>query len=38
MMARAVSRIFSEIGTRDPKSASTPKAKAMSVAMGTAQP
>ena len=37
-MARAVRNTFSDTGTRDPSSASTPSAKAMSVAAGIAQP
>ena len=38
MMAMAVSSSFSDAGTRLPSSASTPSAKAMSVAAGIAQP
>ncbi len=37
-MATALRKIFSETGTRAPRSASTPSAKAMSVAAGIAQP
>jgi len=38
MIARAVRKIFSEAGTREPSRARTPRAKAMSVAAGIAQP
>ncbi len=38
MMASASRKIFSEAGMRGPSSASTPTAKAMSVAVGIAQP
>ena len=38
MMASEVRNTLSEAGTREPTSASTPRAKAMSVAVGTAQP
>ena len=38
MMASAVRKTFSEAGTRLPSSDSTPSAKAMSVAVGIAQP
>ena len=38
MIARASRKIFSDGGTRSPSSASTPRAKAMSVAAGIAQP
>ena len=38
MMASAVRKTFSEAGTRLPRSDSTPSAKAMSVAVGIAQP
>ena len=37
-MANAVRNTFSETGTRDPNSDSTPSAKAMSVAVGTPHP
>jgi hypothetical protein len=37
-MASAVRNILSETGTREPRRASTPRAKAMSVAVGMAQP
>ncbi len=37
-IASAVRKIFSEVGTRDPRTARTPSAKAMSVAAGIAQP
>jgi len=38
MMASATRKTLSEAGTRRPSSASTPSAKAMSVAEGIAQP
>jgi hypothetical protein len=38
MMASEVRKTLSELGTREPTRASTPSAKAMSVAVGTAQP
>ena len=38
MMASAVRNTLSEVGTRGPSSDSTPSAKAMSVAVGMAQP
>ena len=38
MMASAKRKIFSGAGMRGPSSASTPTAKAMSVAAGMAQP
>ncbi len=38
MIARAVRKIFSDAGARDPSIASTPSEKAMSVAVGMAQP
>ncbi len=38
MMASARRNTLSEVGTRGPNSASTPTAKAMSVAAGMAQP
>ena len=38
MMASAVRKTFSDAGTRLPSSDSTPSAKAMSVAVGIAQP
>ena len=38
MMAKAVRKTFSEAGTRLPSSDKTPSAKAMSVAVGIAQP
>ncbi|MNP83077.1 hypothetical protein D3C76_1819090 [compost metagenome] len=38
MIARVIRNSFSETGTRLPSSASTPRAKAMSVAVGMAQP
>ncbi len=37
-MASAVRKTLSPTGTREPTSASTPSAKAMSVAMGMPQP
>jgi hypothetical protein len=38
MMASAVRNILSEAGMRDPSIANTPNEKAMSVAVGMAQP
>ena len=38
MIASAARKTFSEVGTRGPSSESTPSAKAMSVAVGIAQP
>ena len=38
MIAKANKNIFSEGGARDPSKANTPSAKAMSVAIGMAQP
>ncbi|MCY1248488.1 hypothetical protein D9M72_619250 [compost metagenome] len=38
MIARVIRNSFSETGTRLPSNASTPRAKAMSVAVGIAQP
>ncbi|MNT12916.1 hypothetical protein D3C72_1478640 [compost metagenome] len=38
MIARVIRKSFSDTGTRLPSSASTPRAKAMSVAIGMAQP
>jgi hypothetical protein len=38
MIASAVRKILSETGALDPRRASTPSAKAMSVAVGIAQP
>ncbi|MNY48537.1 hypothetical protein D3C86_1838790 [compost metagenome] len=38
MIARVIRNNFSDTGTRLPSSASTPSAKAMSVAVGIAQP
>ncbi len=38
MMAKVIRNSFSDTGTRLPSRASTPRAKAISVAMGIAQP
>jgi hypothetical protein len=38
MIASAIRKIFSAVGTRLPNSASTPSAKAISVAAGIAHP
>jgi hypothetical protein len=38
IIASAVRKILSETGTLDPRSAKTPSAKAISVAVGMAQP
>ncbi len=38
MTAKAIKKIFNEIGTRLPTKAKTPSAKAISVAAGEAQP
>ncbi|MNH39961.1 hypothetical protein D3C79_1012050 [compost metagenome] len=38
IIARVIRNNFSDTGTRLPSSANTPRAKAMSVAMGMAQP
>ncbi|MNV72804.1 hypothetical protein D3C71_1659190 [compost metagenome] len=38
MMAKVIRNSFSDTGTRLPSSASTPRAKAISVAVGIAQP
>ncbi|MNY59050.1 hypothetical protein D3C86_1954560 [compost metagenome] len=38
MMAKVIRNSLSDVGTRLPNRASTPRAKAMSVAVGMAQP
>ena len=37
-IASEVRKIFSDVGTREPSRVNTPRAKAMSVAAGMAQP